>query len=317
MKLNIEKKKKLSLNLEKLRSQIMFTHDMNKVHKAKFYAYSDPIYDIREMDAELDKPEKKVGHPLLDYLRDNPQPMRPQNQDGIIDETSQKRKEFEVKLNIKFYDARWKWYLHTKLNQMKTLSQEIQESIETEEKICAHEIKRINFMHNQLSHDNDKQRVRDVLAREMHKKATMQDIGEVLDQMIIDEKIQNPDEENINPKSLTQDYMSYDLYDTVKNITHANKIKPNLYEDQDRIVYDKDYMREEKYKEIIEKVNAEDIKRDHTIDTLTDLEKLELQIYSTIKKDPYYKHYIFNWLRYESEYRIRSCFVPPKQPTFS
>ena len=294
MKAGLEKKKKLSLNLEKIRSQIMFSHDIKKLNTSSFFSNVDPVYGVRETVYEEDKIDFKFNHPLLDAIVESPPPEPSIPFNESIDETSQQRKEFEDLLNVKYFDAKWKWYLHTKLSMMKSYSEEFQIAIETEEKKLANELKKVEFMHNNLSHDNDRMRVRNTLSVEMHKKATIQDIGEVLDQMIIDEKINNPDYENINPKSLTQDYMSYDLYDSVKDITHANKIKPNLFENQDRLLYDKDYNREEKYREIIDKVNSEDTKRDHSIGSLTDFEKLELQIYTTIKRDPYYKHYIFN-----------------------
>lgn len=302
MKASLERKKKLSLNLEIIRSQIMYSHDMKKVNKSSFYSNSDPIYGIREMDEEEDKIDFKFNHPFLEMIEKQKGSPNVDHWDPITDEATQKRKQFEDKINVKYFDAKWRWYVHSKVSLLKTRSKEIEELIEFESKTDRMELRRIEFMHNNLTHEGDRARVRSTFAAEMHKKATIQDIGEVLDQMIIDEKINHPEYEEINPKSLTQDYMSYDLYDSVKDITHANKIKPNLFEDQDRIVYDKDYKREDKYREIIDTIMSEDSIRDHSIDSLTDFEKFELQIYTTIKKDPYFKHYIFNSLRYDAEY---------------
>lgn len=47
---------------------------------------------------------------------------------------------------------------------------------------------RVEFMYNYLDYRNDRHRLRERFATEMHKKTTLKDIGEKLDEIILDSK---------------------------------------------------------------------------------------------------------------------------------
>lgn len=44
----------------------------------------------------------------------------------------------------------------------------------------------------------------------------------------------------------------------------------------------------------IEEVRYEDKTKDHSFESLTEEEKLEIEVFKQIKQDPYFKHYIEN-----------------------
>lgn len=53
--------------------------------------------------------------------------------------------------------------------------------------------------------------------------------------------------------------------------------------------------------EAVKEVRAEDAARDHSFQGLSEEEKLEIDIFKTMKRDPYYKHYIENVIWENSE----------------
>lgn len=69
-------------------------------------------------------------------------------------------------------------------------------------------------MYNYLDYDNDRSRVRERFVKEMNKKTTLTDIGEMLDRFILDEKAENAKFYDSTkgveePKSATKDTDSY------------------------------------------------------------------------------------------------------------
>lgn len=162
---------------------------------------------------------------------------------------------------------------------------------------------RIEFMYNEMDNFNDRKLVRQLLAGEIHEKASIQDIGEVLDDMILDYYAIENVKGTIEPESLYKEYTTRDLYPFVDSVTDFRRVQPSMYEDKALADEELNHKEREIKLKIIGQVEREDAEvKDRSMGSLSDHEKLEIQIYSSIKKDPYYKHYIYNCLRYESEY---------------
>jgi len=51
----------------------------------------------------------------------------------------------------------------------------------------------------------------------------------------------------------------------------------------------------------VDEIDHYDKQRDHSWDSLTKDEKNEIALFHSLKQDPYYKHYIYNHLRYYAE----------------
>jgi small subunit ribosomal protein S9 len=162
---------------------------------------------------------------------------------------------------------------------------------------------RIEFMYNEMDTFNDRKLVRQLLAGEIHEKASIEDIGEVLDDLIQDYYAIESVKGTIEPESLYKEYTTRDLYPFIDVATDYRRVQPSLYEDRAYISENVNENERDLQHKIIEQVDREDAEsKDHSAGGLSDHEKLEIQIYSSIKKDPYYRHYIYNCLRYESEY---------------
>jgi|DEB0MinimDraft_12_1074336.scaffolds.fasta_scaffold44232_3 hypothetical protein len=50
---------------------------------------------------------------------------------------------------------------------------------------------KLDYMYNYLDFDNDRSKVRNKFLMEMNKRATLEDIGETLDELVIDAKAKN------------------------------------------------------------------------------------------------------------------------------
>jgi len=50
---------------------------------------------------------------------------------------------------------------------------------------------KLDFMYNYLDFDNDRSRVREKFIFEMNKKTSLEDIGETLDELVLDSKAKN------------------------------------------------------------------------------------------------------------------------------
>lgn len=76
-----------------------------------------------------------------------------------------------------------------------------------------------------------------------------------------------------------------------KIMQDKSPLKPHLLDDHshlDKVPEGLDY----RLRDIVERVQYEDNKREHNFDTLTPDEKLEIQLFHSYKQDPYFKHYL-------------------------
>ena len=87
-----------------------------------------------------------------------------------------------------YFKAKWKWYVEQKMPQMKLTMRELEESRYEAEQYDEWVEQRVEFMYNYLDYNNDRYKLRERFAHEMHKKTTLKDIGEKLDEFILDSK---------------------------------------------------------------------------------------------------------------------------------
>lgn len=297
---NLIKKKKLATTLSDIRAELLYKDRLGKISKAAMFSehqdkFGIPEYDIMDFDGET-KDLKEAWE-----IIDNRKPHEMIKGDAT-DEVSQRWLEFLDKFKNKYFDAKWNWYESVKVKQILMTDWHLSMYIEDQHQEEGNLKEKVEFMYNNLDNHNDRKTVRDLLTAEIHEKSSIQDIGEVLDDFIRDYQSIHKIEGNVRPESLYKEYTTHDLYPELQFLTESRRVMPSIYENRRFIDIIKDEDEQRLYHGIIEKVEEEDTERDHSRSSLSDHEKLEMQIYTTIKRDPYYKHYIYNCLRYESEF---------------
>jgi len=304
-KADLEKKRKLSINLQEIRNEILYKHQNQKGTFSNMIKNEKDIHGLPvfPLGNGVPKANSSISDKLV-YTMETPVRKRidEATQPNIKNEREAAAAEFDDQMNQKYFDQKFQWYKHSLENAISPKERYLEELAESEQTKENNMEEKLEFMYNHLDHHNDRKKVRKILAHEIHKKASIQDIGEMLDEIIIQYQAQYPEAKELNPKALTEDVTSEDLFFGVQDEKYKNTIYPSLYENRDRIRYEKNEQLMPVYDEIIRKVDTEDQDRDHSKQNLSENEKLELQIFSTIKKDPYFKHYIYNCLRYEADY---------------
>lgn len=91
----------------------------------------------------------------------------------------------------KYFRAKWNFYVREKMNQLKVSTRDLEEAAYyhggpngIDEQIA----KRAEFMYDYFDYDNDRARVRNRFIQEANKKTSLKEIGEMLDQFILDER---------------------------------------------------------------------------------------------------------------------------------
>lgn len=296
----LEQKKKLNRNLEDIRAELVNDHLMKNLSPEKMLEAGDRLYGT-PTEIPQDRFPKKDANPIDNYINAISAHDVYEAADKPYNETTQVAKEFADEIKNKYFQAKWKWFVNTYIKSTKVRNIEVEEMIENQMEEEGFIKDKLEYMYNHLDDHNDRQKVRQILSHEIHKKTTIQEIGEILDDIIV-KYGSTVGDADLEVEGLDRDYESPDLYHSVKKIKQMGKIVPSLYEDRDALVGVKGITEQEVYTDIMHKVDQEDQERDHSKESLTDHEKLEIQIYSSLKKDPYYKHYIYNCLRYEAEY---------------
>jgi len=160
---------------------------------------------------------------------------------------------------------------------------------------------RVEFMYNYLDFDNDRAKVRNKFLEQMHKKTTIRNIGEKLDEYIISSKatiVENwDDSKHILEQPLSplkdKDQTDFDWYENI--VKTFDPKKPNWLDDEsqiEEIANDGKWMA----KEVIAEVKHNDALRDHSIGSLTAEEHQEIALFHTMRQDPFYKHHMRNHL---------------------
>lgn len=158
---------------------------------------------------------------------------------------------------------------------------------------------RVEFMYTYLDYDTDRSKMRYKFLAEMHKKTSVKDIGEKLDEFILDSKAaiamagnfsfsQHVTEEPASP-SKDKDHTDFDW--SANLVKSFDPKKPNWLDDESQL---EEIATDEKFmaKDVLAEIKFKDAMRDHSIGTLTQDEHQEIALFHTMRQDPFYKHHM-------------------------
>ena len=209
-------------------------------------------------------------------------------------------------LNQAYFDAKWKWYIDKKMSQMKLSMKDIEEAKYHAEQYDPWIEERVEFMYNYLDYDNDRYYLREKFAHEMHKKTTLKDVGEKLDEFILESKAKTLDywdpAKHIleQPEKATKDIDAAEFDWKEKMLQSFEPIKPEWADDKNDL-YELSREEKEKMEEIHDRVEFEDQMRDHSMGGLTPEEHKEIALFHSAKQDPFYKHHLRTFLSEHAE----------------
>lgn len=161
-------------------------------------------------------------------------------------------------------------------------------------------------MYNHLDYDNDRLQVRNKYLNEMNKKISLQDIGETLDELVLENKAKYHEHYTLRehhsaqPVRPTKDYTSNDFKWSGRVLKLIDPKSP-LFIDDPSIINQANSNMQPKLDLIKEQVDYNDSTRDYSEASLTQDEKNEISLFHSMKQDPYYKHYLYNHLREYAE----------------
>lgn len=165
---------------------------------------------------------------------------------------------------------------------------------------------KFDFMYNYMDYDHDRAVVRNKYLKEMNKKTSLEDIGEILDDMVIDSKAANfkyynlRDHHNATAERAKKDYTSEDFKWSGRLLGLIDPKKPIVIDDPS-LIHEAGAIIRPKIEKVYEEVMFNDSQRDYSEDSLTQDEKFEISLFHSMKQDPYYKHYLYNHLREYAE----------------
>ena len=106
----------------------------------------------------------------------------------IVDAASREAYLDETELKSALFDAKWNWYKNKTYAQMKLTTEEVCKDRFFAEQYDEHIKPRVEFMYNYMDYETDRSKMRYKFLAEMHKKTSVKDIGEKLDEFILDSK---------------------------------------------------------------------------------------------------------------------------------
>jgi len=183
------------------------------------YVDDDPIFgsyipefyksDASRMNNDLHPELRKMMYSTLPEGQDNRFSLE-NEEDGLY---------FEQYRNmaINYYNAKKAFFDDAFENQLNLTTKEFLERSEQIKLDDSRMEAKLDYMYNYLDYDNDRSKVRSKFLFEMNKRATLEDIGETLDEMVIDSKAKNWKHYNlaehygVHSKRASQDYTSEDF----------------------------------------------------------------------------------------------------------
>ena len=215
----------------------------------------------------------------------------------IFDETSRQEYIDTHELKTQLFEAKWKWYVETKMSQLHGTTKELAEERSYAEEYDAWLSNRVEFMYDFLDFDTERHRIRNKFLQEMHKKTTLKDIGEKLDEFIFSSKAAVAEtwdlgrhvlEQPLSPQK-DKDEGDYDWYANI--VKSFDPQRPNWLDDESQI---DDLASGETYfaKEVMKQIKFNDSMRDYSIGQLTAEEHQEIALFHTMRQDPFYKHHM-------------------------
>ena len=269
----------------------------------------DPLID-QYWDPYTKANREAIDDPsLLPEIRKMLNDTRPEVQDAARPITSAEDRQEYMELdeiNQAYFDAKWKWYIDKKMSQMKLSMKDIEEAKFHAEQYDPWIEKRVDFMYNYLDYDNDRRYLREKFAHEMHKKTTLKDVGEKLDEFILESKARTMDywdpAKHIleQPDKATKDIDAAEFDWKERMLQSFEPIKPAWADDKSSL---NELSKDEKetMEEIHDRVEFEDKMRDHSKDNLTPEEHKEIALFHSAKQDPFYKHHLRTFLSEHAE----------------
>ena len=100
---------------------------------------------------------------------------------------------------------------------------------------------KLDFMYNHMDYDHDRAKVRSKFLDEINRRTTLEDIGEKLDQFILDSKAQNykhynlAEHHNVQAESKGKSYGDKDFQWSSKLLSQQDPKAPSWFEDQSQI----------------------------------------------------------------------------------
>ena len=137
--------------------------------------------------SDHDKVDPNIPAELRKYFNRN-EPELQNIYNPVFDEASRQQFVDKNELKLKLFEAKWNWLQEKTYGQLKQTTEEMEHEREIAEDHDNWMKRRVEFMYDYMDFDNDRSRVRQRFLDEMHKKTTLKDIGEQLDEMVLSSK---------------------------------------------------------------------------------------------------------------------------------
>jgi len=159
--------------------------------------------------------------------------------------------------------AKYDWWVDHKLSESSTSFQDFEERKALAKEWDAYTTPRVEFMYSYMDYDNDRYDVRKRFASHINKKTSLEDVGRMLDRIVLDSKARIGDyfrpEHHLleQPDAAVQDLTSDDLnWDQ----TFLTKVESNVphWMDTEQVANELDPTDREVLKEVYEEVKFKD-----------------------------------------------------------
>lgn len=91
-------------------------------------------------------------------------------------------------LKMRLFEAKWNWLVTRTYEQTRVSNAQLESEASYAEEYDRWIKDRVEFMYDYLDFDNDRSRIRSRFLEEMHKKTTVKDIGDKLDEFTLSSK---------------------------------------------------------------------------------------------------------------------------------
>lgn len=106
----------------------------------------------------------------------------------IYDEASRQDYIDTTELKRRIMDAKWKWTVDKKVSALQATDMDLAQDESIAKEYDDWIRPRVEYMYDYMDFDNERARARQQFLNEMHKKTTLKDIGEKLDEVILSSK---------------------------------------------------------------------------------------------------------------------------------
>ena len=156
----------------------------------------------------------------------------------VTDAKSSKEFSLLSELQMHYLKAKWDHHIDTYLERMQITSQSLFNEKEEADQHDEWMTPRIEFMYSHLDFRNDRARVRERFVSTMNKKATLEDIGGLLDKVTLDSKARiadyfDPKKHALEqPEAPQRDHTEADFNFMESFLSTLEPIKPDFIDDQ-------------------------------------------------------------------------------------